>query len=182
MKYLLTGEETERLKFRPLELEDFDSWLGLFKAKDIAKNLDLDPKLSDSELCQKWFNKVFHRYENDLGGMNVLIDKKTNQFIGQCGLLIQNIENVERMEIGYSILPQFWNQGFASESASKCKDFAFENKFANSLISMVHIENLSSEKVALKNGMTFEKKIDSFNIFRIDKENWVQPSSGSYKT
>jgi RimJ/RimL family protein N-acetyltransferase len=37
---------------------------------------------------------------------------------------------------------------------------------------MIHIDNLGSEKVALKNGKTFEKKIDSFNIFRIDKEDW----------
>jgi RimJ/RimL family protein N-acetyltransferase len=114
---------------------------------------------------------VFYRYENDLGGMNVLIDKKTNRLVGQCGLLIQTIENIVRLEIGYSILPEFWNKGFASESAAKCKDYAFEHNFANSLISMVHVDNISSEKVALKNGMTFEKQLNSFNIFRIDKEN-----------
>jgi hypothetical protein len=32
------------------------------------------------------------RYEKKLGGMNVLIDKVSGEFIGQCGLLIQNIE------------------------------------------------------------------------------------------
>ena len=174
MKYLLAGQETERLKFRLLKPEDFDSWIHLFKANNVAEYLDLNPKLSESELCKLWFDKVFHRYENDLGGMNVLIDKKTNRLVGQCGLLIQTIENIKRLEIGYSILPEFWNQGFASESAAKCKNYAFENNFANSLISMIHIDNISSEKVALKNGMTFEKKLNSFNIFRIDKENWNQ--------
>ncbi len=174
MKYLLTGQETERLKFRLLKMEDFDSWVDLFKAKNIAKYLDLDQKLSDLELCKKWFDKAFHRYENDLGGMNVLIDKKTNRLVGQCGLLIQTIENIERLEIGYSILPEFWNQGYASESATKCKNYAFENDFADSLISMIHVDNLGSERVALKNGMTFEKKLNSFNIFRIDKESWKQ--------
>ncbi len=172
MKYLLTGQETERLKFRLLKPKDFDLWIDLFKVKNIPKYLDLDSKLSASELCKIWFDKAFHRYENDLGGMNVLIDKKTNRLIGQCGLLIQNIENVERLEIGYSILPEFWNLGFASESAIKCKNYAFKNQLADSLISMIHIDNLNSEKVALKNGMAFEKRIDSFNIFRIDKENW----------
>lgn len=174
MKYLLTGQETDRLKFRLLRMEDFDTWVNLFKADNIAKYLDLDPKLSNIELCQKWFDKAFHRYENDLGGMNVLIDKKTNRLVGQCGLLIQTIENIERLEIGYSILPEFWNKGFASESATKCRDYAFENDLTPSLISMIHIDNLSSEKVAIKNGMTFEKKINSFNIFRIDKESWNQ--------
>ena len=174
MKYLLTGQETERLKFRLLKSDDFDTWLGLFKVKNVAKFLDLDPKLSESELCKKWFDKAFHRYENDLGGMNVLIDKKTNLLVGQCGLLVQTVENIERLEIGYSILPEYWSQGFASEAAIKCKNYAFDNDFAPSLISMMHIDNLGSEKVALKNGMTFEKKLKSFNIFRIDRENWKQ--------
>lgn len=172
MKYLLTGQETERLKFRLLKPKDFDSWMDLFKAKNIAKYLDLDLNLSESEMCKIWFDKVFYRYENDLGGMNVLIDKKTNRLVGQCGLLIQTIDDIERLEVGYSILPKFWNQGYASESATKCKNFAFENQLADSLISMIHIDNLSSEKVALKNGMSFEKRLGSFNIFRIDKQNW----------
>ena len=174
MKYLLTGQETERLKFRLMESEDFDAWVDLFKAKNVAEYLDLDPKLSESELCKLWFDKVFHRYENGLGGMNVLIDKNTNQLVGQCGLLVQTIANFKRLEVGYSILPKFWNQGFAFESARKCKNFAFESNFANSLISMVHIDNIGSEKVALKNGMAFEKKINAFNIFRVDRENWNQ--------
>jgi len=172
MKYLLIGQETERLKFRLLKSGDFDSWVGLFKANNVAEYLQLNPKLSESELCTLWFEKAFHRYENDLGGMNVLIDKKTNFLVGQCGLLIQNIDNIERLEIGYSILPEFWNQGYASESAMKCKNYAFENNFADSLISMIHIDNSASEKVALKNGMRFEKTTNSFNIFRIDKEDW----------
>ena len=173
MKYLLTGQETERLKFRLLKAEDFDTWVDLFKAYKIAEYLDLDPKLSESELCKFWFDKAFHRYENDLGGMNVLIDKTTNRLVGQCGLLLQTIENRERLEVGYSILPEFWKKGYAIEAATKCKNYTFENNFADSLISMVHIDNISSEKVALRNGMTLEKRIKSFNIFRIDKENWT---------
>jgi len=172
MKYLLTREKTERLEFRLLQADDFDSWLELFKTANIAKYLDLDPKFSEKECCKAWFDKVFHRYENDLGGMNVLIDKETKQLVGQCGLLIQNIEGVERMEVGYAVLPQFWGQGFAFEAAVKCKNYAFENNFSPSLISTIHFQNLNSEKVALKNGMTFERKLKSFNIFQIGIEFW----------
>lgn len=172
MKYLLTGQETERLKFRLLEPDDFNLWMELFKEKEVAEYLNMDSSLSQIEQCKTWFDKVFNRYENDLGGMNVLMDKSTNKLVGQCGLLIQTVEGEEHLEIGYSILPEFWNKGYASEAAMKCKDYAFENNFVDSLISMVHVDNISSEKVAKKNGMVFEKKIDDFNIFSIDRANW----------
>jgi [ribosomal protein S5]-alanine N-acetyltransferase len=116
MKYSLEGKETERLKFRLLKSEDFDDWLNLFKVKNVAKFLGMDPNLSEKEMCEIWFEKTFNRYENELGVMNALIDKKTNLLVGQCGLLIQNIE---RLEIGYSILPEYWHNGYASESAIK---------------------------------------------------------------
>jgi ribosomal-protein-alanine N-acetyltransferase len=118
------------------------------------------------------FDKAFHMYVNDLGGMNALIDKKTNRFVGQCGILVQTIENIERLEIGYEILPEFWNKGFASEAATKCRNYAFKNIFSNSLFSIVYIDNIGAEKVELKNGMTFEKKIKNFNIFSIDRNHW----------
>jgi RimJ/RimL family protein N-acetyltransferase len=173
MKYLLTGEETQRLKFRLVKPEDFDAWVNLFFANDIGKYLDLDSQLSELELCKIWFEKVFYRYDNNLGGMNALVDKKTDRLIGQCGLLIQTIDNVERLEIGYSILPEFWHQGFAIESAIKCRNHAFENNYASSLISMIHIDNIASEKVALRNKMTFEKRIKNFNIFQISQQSWI---------
>jgi ribosomal-protein-alanine N-acetyltransferase len=177
MKYLMDGEETERLKFRLLKKEDFDDWAPLFRVEKVAEFLAMDPSLSANQLCESWFEKVFYRYENDLGGMNVLIDKETGRMVGQCGLLVQTIEEMQRLEIGYSILPEFWGKGFASEAAQKCKNFAFENDFWDSLISMIHVNNIGSEKVARRNGMSLEKTLGNYkgcpaNIFRIDKEKW----------
>ena len=47
MNYLPTGQETERLKFRTLQPDDFDTWLPMFKADNIAKFLDLDSTLTE---------------------------------------------------------------------------------------------------------------------------------------
>lgn len=177
MNYLLTGEETERLSFRLLVEDDFNTWVNFFEAKDVAKFLLMDPHLSPTELCQKWFEKSLGRYDQNLGGMNVLIDKHTDEFIGQCGLLIQDIEGDRFLEIGYSILPKFWNQGYATEAAIKCRDFAFEQGYTDSLISLIHKENYGSEKVAINNGMvlfknTLKEPNESFNMFRIEKKEW----------
>ena len=179
MKYLLHNISTKRLHFRPVEKDDFDAWLDLFDSKATATFLGFDPNLSKHELCQTWFDKVFNRYENGLGGMNVLIDKASNLMVGQCGLLIQTVEGVERMEIGYSILPQYRNKGYASEAAQKCKNYAFENDWRDQLISIIHVDNIGSEKVAIRNGMSLEKRIDDYhgnpvNVFRINQSDWKQ--------
>ena len=178
MKYLLAGQETERLKFRLLERTDFEDWKPLFEVENVADFLAFDRTRSAKELCELWFQKIFHRYENDLGGMNVLVDKNTGRMVGQCGLLVQDVEGEERLEIGYSILPEFWGKGFASEAAQKCKNYAFKNGFSESLISMVHVDNIASEKVARKNGMKLEKTIPDYkgcsaNVFSIDKKEWI---------
>ncbi len=176
--YFLENFETERLYFRKLSWDDFDSWTKLFVSDDVALFLGLDPKLSTTELTQLWFDKTFNRYEKNLGSMNALIDKKSNRLIGQSGLLIQTIEDEQRLEVSYSILPEFWRQGFAFEAANACENYAFEKGWSDNLISVIEPSNIGSEKVAIKNGMSLEKTIIElhdapFNVFSIQKEEWL---------
>ena len=175
--YLLNGLETDRLEFRLLEEVDFETWLPLFYEKDVGRFLGLDTSMTPKELCQKWFDKVFNRYDNDLGGLNVLIDKKTGKFIGQCGLLVQTVEDETYLEIGYSILPEYWGMGYATEAAIRVKNEAFERNYSDVIISIVHIENEGSATVARRNGMTVLKSIDDYlgmpiNMFGIYKTDW----------
>lgn len=176
---MLENQESERLTYRLMKPTDFEDWLPLFDAENIAIFLGLDAKLTPTQLCEIWFSKGVHRLENDLGGLNVLVDKKLNKMVGQCGLLVQDVEGVEMLEIGYSVLPEYWGRGYASEAAIKCRDYAFENNFRETIISMVHKDNISSEKVALKNGMKLERFIPDFkgspfNIFNIEKKTWEE--------
>lgn len=127
-KYSLEGQETERLLFRRITEHDFDTWLAFCKYPDSLKYIFSKNQLNNEdpvEWCKMWFNKVFHRYENGLGGMNALIEKQTGAFVGQCGLLTQTIDGIEELEIGYSLMPAYRGRGVAAEAAIKCKEFAF---------------------------------------------------------
>jgi RimJ/RimL family protein N-acetyltransferase len=168
--FLLENATTERLHFRKLKPSDFEAWLPFHQ--DIRtsahwKGLPQDP----IEACKNQFHKTFERYEMGTRGFNALIEKSSGKLIGLCGLLVQNVDGVEELEIGYSILPEFWQKGFASEAALKCRDTAFANQWAKSLISIIHIDNHPSQKVAKNVGMHVDfstnYKNNPVQIFRI---------------
>ena len=173
MKYLLDGQKSERLKYRKLEEADFEWWMEFSSNSEATRYFDFSGDIISTDFCRLWFDKVFDRYKNDTGGHNVLVEKETGKPVGMCGLLIQEVDGMNELEIGYSLHPAFWGKGYATEAARKCRDFAFENNFAESLISIVHVENTTSANVALRNGMKLDKtttyKGIRVNIFRIIK-------------
>ncbi|PWK24906.1 RimJ/RimL family protein N-acetyltransferase [Maribacter polysiphoniae] len=167
---LLLGETSERLIYRKLEPSDFQDWLPFFSDPTSSEYWS-EETLHPEEACQKWFDKAFFRYRYNLGGMNALIHKETGVFIGQCGLLKQTVDGIDELEIGYSLLPEHRKKGYASEAAKKCKSFAFEHKLSNSLISLIHVDNKPSQRVALNNGMAWDKtttyKNNPVHIYRV---------------
>lgn len=180
MKFVLDGNESERLLFRKIQESDFNQWLEFFKDPRTSEHWIEEKETPEIE-CAKWYKKQFWRYENDHGGMNALIEKQNGKLVGHCGLLVQVVDGTTELEIGYSLLPEFWNKGFASEAAKYCKGFAFKNDFTDSLISIISVTNKSSENVALKNGMSIDKTTiyngNKVNIFRIHKNEWRKMSA-----
>lgn len=168
----LHGAESERLLFRKLRAQDFQTCLTFFKhplSNRYWKSSITDPEL----LCQEWFDRQMWRYENNMGGTNVLILKQTSALVGWCGLLVQEVDGKEELEVGYSIMPAWWNKGLATEAARKCIGCAFEKDLASSIISIIQVDNVESTRVAEKNGLTVDKENVYHNnrvkIYRLTK-------------
>ncbi|MFM8743479.1 MAG: GNAT family N-acetyltransferase [Cytophagales bacterium] len=170
MKFLLLKNQTTRLQFRKISFTDFDAWLKFFAHPETSKHW-VEEKESPRVACEKWYARQFERYSNGLGGMNALIEKSTGKLVGHAGLLLQHVDGITELEVGYSLLPEFWGNGYAIEAAQKCKQVAFQNRYAPSLISIISLTNTPSQKVACKNGMYIEKqtvyKSNTVYIFRI---------------
>ena len=130
-------------------------------------------KLS-SDKSEIWINGQLRRYNENKYGLMAIVLKSSGELIGQCGLLNQLIDSKEEIEIGYHLLPKFWKNGYATEAVKLFKVFAFENDLAESLISIIHTENIASQKVAERNGMTRSssttfRDMEAY-VYRITKE------------
>lgn len=152
----LQNHHTERLLIRPLKEEDKTIWESFFEPAEYLKYIVIQAhqNWSKTEKTEFWFNKQFARYKENRFGLMALTNKETNELVGQCGLLSQELDGEPVLEIGYHLLPQHQGKGYATEAAIFFKGLAFKNDYSNELVSIIDVGNFPSEKVAIRNGMT----------------------------
>ena len=83
--------------------------------------------------------------------------RSTGEMVGQAGLTWQDCEGQPVLEVGYLLKKRFWHQGYASEAARACRDYAFRVLGAEKVSSIIKTDNLASIRVAQRNGMAREK-------------------------
>jgi len=89
-----------------------------------------------------------------------IVLKVTGEMIGDCGIIRQEIEGESLYEIGYHLRRDLWGQGLATEAATACRNWGFAHLRVDRLISLIRPENLPSQRVAERNGMTIWKEIE----------------------
>jgi RimJ/RimL family protein N-acetyltransferase len=156
--------ETERLRARFLTLQDIPSWAAFFQYQEA---IELFPDFGTKDvikISEQWIQKQIERYQNKKFGLQALIYKETNEFIGLCGLVTQIVDEIEEIEVGYHILKRFWGKGFAPEAAKRFINYAFENQLTQSVISIIDVRNTKSQRVAEKNNLSIEKQTKWNNL------------------
>lgn len=154
----LPSFETERLIIRPLTMDDIPAWEENFYNNYFLEYVDIPVDCDATKESTIWIERQLNRYNNGLYGLMALVDKQTNALIGQCGWLKQEVDGVLENEIGYHILPKLWGKGHAIEAASAFKQKAKEHQISDTVISIIDVKNIRSQRVAEKNGMKREKQ------------------------
>lgn len=107
----------------------------------------------NEEETNAWMQKQLQRY-NDFGfGLWAIVLKESGEMIGQCGITMQEYNDMMVPEVGYLLAYKHWHKGYAIEAATACRDYGFNTLHFDAIYSIIRDNNIASQKVAIKNGM-----------------------------
>ena len=135
------------------EIEDRDRFSTLLKA-DVPENWP--PEILSDAL--PWFLQQLETTQDALGwfGWYVLYANETSThptLVGGVGFKGPPQEN-NTVEIGYSLLPQFHGQGYATEMINGIVHWAFSHAEVSRIIAKTTPDNIPSRRVLAKTGFT----------------------------
>jgi RimJ/RimL family protein N-acetyltransferase len=148
--------QTSRLILREFTSQDADA---LAQVLSDPETMRYYPAPYDRAGVDQWIARNRERYRNDGVGLWAMESKNTKELIGDCGIIVQQVEGEQLYEIGYHLRRDHWHQGLATEAATACRNWAFTHLKTNRLISLIRPENLPSRKVAKRIGMTLWKEV-----------------------
>ncbi|WP_157972802.1 GNAT family N-acetyltransferase [Aureibaculum luteum] len=102
-------------------------------------------------------DKYIKSYKDNGYGYYIIKLKENLKPIGICGIV--NREEMSFFDIGYAVLPEHRNKGFAYEATKALYDFAQSTLKINEIAAITDPENHESIALIKKLGMKYKKKI-----------------------
>lgn len=147
--------ETERLILREMNKNDYNALCRMLQDEEVM--YAYEHAFSDKE-AMEWLERQLCRYKEYGFGLWAVILKANGELIGQCGLTMQPCGEREVLEVGYIFCKEYWKNGYATEAAVACKEYAFDKLNSDCVYSIIRDNNVPSQKVAIRNGMTVTEK------------------------
>lgn len=149
--------ETPRLALREMTPDDFPALCAMLRDPEVM--YAYAHAFSEAE-ARQWLDRQLQRYREDGFGLWGVTLKTEGglpgEMIGQCGLTRQDCPPVSRervLEVGYLFRKSRWHQGYATEAARACRDYAFTVLDAGEVFSIIRDNNAASQAVARRSGM-----------------------------
>lgn len=136
-------EPTRRLRFRQMT------------EADVAKIALLET--GGSLGAAHWVEWNLQNYRDHGFGLWV-IETHGGEFVGDCGLTMQEVEGEWLVEAGWHVLSERRRSGYAAEAAIAVRDAARHAGLPH-LIAIIRPDNVASQGVADKIGLTYEREI-----------------------
>lgn len=145
--------ETERLYMREMMYSDYPALCKILQDEEVMYAYE---GAFDDRGVREWFDRQISRYNEYAHryGLWAVILKDSGEMIGQCGITKQDCDGKEVFEIGYLFQKSYWHNGYATEAAVACKEYAFNTLNIDEVYSIIRDNNIASQNVAKRNGMT----------------------------
>lgn len=148
----MTVLETERLSLRRLTVDDAEFILALLNEPSFLRYIG-DKKVRNLDDARQYIlNGPVASYERHGFGLNCVELRESHTAIGMCGLLKR--EELPDPDIGFALLPDFWNKGFAFEAAEAVLKNA--SNFPR-ILAITSLDNEASINLLQRLGFRFER-------------------------
>lgn len=153
--------ETERLILKKLENDDLESFSKIIGDDEIGKQLPKGKGYTYDE-AKRWLDNIQLSWKENNYGIWGVVNKKSGNLIGYCGL--NKIEKLNEVEVLYGISRDMWGRGYATEAAYSSLKFGFEQLDFEKIVGLAKIENFASINVLKKIGLKYKKDMTIFGI------------------
>jgi RimJ/RimL family protein N-acetyltransferase len=86
-------------------------------------------------------------------------DRASSALVGYCGLNRDQVDGEDVVEVGWSVTPSRWGEGFAPEAGQASVDWGFAHGLGR-IVSFTMPENERSRRVMEKLGMTYVREFE----------------------
>lgn len=163
--------ETNRLILREFTLADLQALHEILSDPESMQHYPNPFTLQQSQSWIAWNLKNYQTYGFGLWAVTL---KEDGQFIGDCGITMQLINKQLEPEIGYHINKHYEGQGYATEAAQACRDYAFEVLQLSTIFSYMEPTNRASQRVAEKNGLRqLPDTNDGKRVYALTREEYL---------
>ena len=153
--YLFT---TPRLGFRRWQTADLDAFTAINSDPEVMRFFQKPLLKEDTLAMMERMERLFEEKGFCYFAVEHLADQS---LIGAIGLGWKTFEAdfTPTVDLGYRIGKSWWNQGFSTEGAAACLDYARQVQIPK-VVAMASIGNLASIQVMKKIGMQYWKEFD----------------------
>ena len=145
---------TQRLILREMDSADLDDYAALLGDEHVMQYYRRPKTRSEAQGWIDWNQRLYHDHE--FGLWTVLL-RSTGEFVGDCGLTLQRVDEIDEIEVGFHVRARLQGHGYATEAASATRDFARDRLGLDRLIAIINPANRASQGVARKIGLNPEK-------------------------
>ena len=152
---------TSRVILRQLQLEDAKVLFRVYQSEGVLRFFPCTDSPPIEKVQRFIHGQGEHWQKHGYGNWGIL-PVGGDEIIGWAGL--QYLPELDETEVGFLLDRPFWGKGYATEVALASLGFGFENINLDHIIALVHPENLASQRVIKKCGMTYLETLSLWGI------------------